>query len=273
MHWFSRKDLKIKVPRHVEHGLRPRSMRGKLGQSWWSQKFVSLIEDDPKKSHLEAARRYVRKGQIMKLNVNPGEIAAKVQGTQDQPYDTRVCLPAVDDDTWRRLIQRLVARSEYMACLLADIVPESLPELFEKAGVPLIPDDVEHVSWTCTCSEETIPCKHVAAVFYLVADRMDDDPFMLLRWRGRGRQEILGALRESWGADPELGTSEDSEEDVLTEADIPRFFSLPPDFDQLPYPPPSDQPDVIRRLGFPPFFPPSDRTVQQTLAGLYTDND
>ena len=41
-----------------------------------------------------------------------------------------------------------------------------------------------------------MPCKHLAATFYLLAEAFDDDPFLILRWRGRDREALLGRLRE-----------------------------------------------------------------------------
>ena len=40
-----------------------------------------------------------------------------------------------------------------------------------------------------------MPCKHGSAVLYVLAEAFDDDPFLVLAWRGRGRPEILDALR------------------------------------------------------------------------------
>src|SRR5207237_9701640 len=47
----------------------------------------------------------------------------------------------------------------------------------------------------CSCPDWADPCKHAAAVVYLVADVLDADPFALLLLRGRSRDEVLAALR------------------------------------------------------------------------------
>ena len=41
-----------------------------------------------------------------------------------------------------------------------------------------------------------MPCKHLAATFYLLAEAFDADPFLILRWRGRDRETLLRRLRE-----------------------------------------------------------------------------
>ena len=40
-----------------------------------------------------------------------------------------------------------------------------------------------------------MPCKHLAAVCYVLAEAFDDDPFLMLAWRGRERADLLTALR------------------------------------------------------------------------------
>ncbi|HEX4082317.1 MAG TPA: SWIM zinc finger family protein, partial [Acidimicrobiales bacterium] len=47
----------------------------------------------------------------------------------------------------------------------------------------------------CSCPDWADPCKHAAAVCYLVADALDVDPFGVLLLRGRGREEVLAGLR------------------------------------------------------------------------------
>ena len=51
----------------------------------------------------------------------------------------------------------------------------------------------------CSCPDWGVPCKHLAAVCYVLAERFDDDPFCMLAWRGRDREALLSALRRSPG--------------------------------------------------------------------------
>lgn len=39
-----------------------------------------------------------------------------------------------------------------------------------------------------------VPCKHLAATFYLLAESFDEDPFAILAWRGREREDLLANL-------------------------------------------------------------------------------
>jgi uncharacterized Zn finger protein len=55
----------------------------------------------------------------------------------------------------------------------------------------------------CSCPDWGVPCKHLAAVCYVLAERFDDDPFCMLSWRGRDRDALLASLRRSPAAAPE----------------------------------------------------------------------
>jgi uncharacterized Zn finger protein len=74
-------------------------------------------------------------------------------------------------------------------------------DVFAGAGVPLLPGARSSLTSDCTCPDWANPCKHVAAVCYLVAEQFDRDPFALLAWRGRSRAEVLSRLRTLRGAE------------------------------------------------------------------------
>jgi uncharacterized Zn finger protein len=80
----------------------------------------------------------------------------------------------------------------YRAALLAGEIPHELVELFDELELPLFPSELD---LECSCPDWGKPCKHVSAVLYVLAEAFDDDPFLVLAWRGRGREELLAALR------------------------------------------------------------------------------
>jgi uncharacterized Zn finger protein len=85
-----------------------------------------------------------------------------------------------------------------------------------------------------------VPCKHLAATFYLLAEAFDADPFLILRWRGRDRESLLRRLRELRADAPVY------EPDELAEA-APAAAGAALALADLP--PPAHQPD---RFWLPP---------------------
>ena len=62
-------------------------------------------------------------------------------------------------------------------------------------GVPLFPGASGDMHIMCSCPDWGEPCKHAAAVLYLLAEAFDDDPFLILAWNGRTKERLLAGLR------------------------------------------------------------------------------
>lgn len=187
-------------PRRVSGGLRARSSRGAIGQSWWSRRFLEVLESFALGTRLTRGRAYARAGQVLTLDVAPGAVTAEVQGSRPRPYQVRIELARFPEPVWAGLEEALAAQAFFSARLLAGDLPAELEELFTAAGAPLFPAAVGELTQHCSCPDVAVPCKHLAATFYLLAEAFDADPFRLLHWRGRGRDELLDRLRARRGA-------------------------------------------------------------------------
>jgi uncharacterized Zn finger protein len=181
--------------RAVEGGLKARSTRGTIGESWWSRRFLAVLESFAIGSRLTRGRSYARKGQVLSLTVAPGEVTASVQGSREEPYAVAIGLERFSAAVWARVEEALAGQAIYSARLLAGDVPPDLEELFTGLGAPLFPQAVADLRMRCTCPDRAVPCKHLAATFYLLAEEFDEDPFQILHWRGRSRDDLLSRLR------------------------------------------------------------------------------
>ncbi|SCG61698.1 SWIM zinc finger family protein [Micromonospora inositola] len=195
-------------PRRVEGGLRARSTRGAIGQSWWSRRFLEVLESFALGTRLTRGRAYARRGQVLRLDIAPGLVTAAVQGSRPDPYPVRIELAAYPVELWARIEAELAGQAFFSARLLAGDLPTELEELFAGAGAPLFPSTVDELTQRCGCPDFAVPCKHLAATFYLLAEAFDADPFQLLHWRGRSRAELLDRLRMLRAAAGETGTPE-----------------------------------------------------------------
>lgn len=191
-------------PRPVEGGLKARSRRGAIGETWWSRRFIDLLESLRLGARLDRGRRYARAGQVLDLDVSAGAVAARVQGSRVRPYKVRLEVPVLTAAEWARVEEAMAGRAVFAAMLLAGEMPRDVEEAFAAAGVSLFPASARELVSSCSCPDWSNPCKHVAAVYYLLAEAFDRDPFLILAWRGRRRQELLDHLRVLRGsaADP-----------------------------------------------------------------------
>jgi uncharacterized Zn finger protein len=193
-------------PLPVEGGVKARSSRGAIAQTWWSERFVEVLENLGIGGRLQRGRSYARKGQVLSLAVDPGLVTAQVQGSRSTPYRVRIGIAAYGKTEWAQVEAALAGNAWYAAKLLAGEMPEDVEDVFADHGLSLFPGSADELSLDCSCPDWAVPCKHIAAVFYLLAESFDEDPFTILAWRGRERQDLLDNLQAARSAGASDGT-------------------------------------------------------------------
>jgi uncharacterized Zn finger protein len=187
-------------PRRVEGGMRVRSRRGAIGETWWSQRFIGVLESFGMGSRLTRGRAYARSGQVLDVAVAAGSVVATVQGSRRTPYRVLVKLKVVPACEWGRVERVLAEQALYSAKLLSGEMPSDVEDVFAGLGLSLFPASGRELSMECSCPDWAVPCKHIAATFYVLAESFDADPFLIFAWRGREKDELLTQLRALRGA-------------------------------------------------------------------------
>lgn len=180
--------------RRADHGIATSRQRGVMAGTWWSERLVTLLDSYGLGARMQRGRRYARQGQLLSFDVQPGIVVAQVQGSRPVPYVVTVATTRLTDQQWAHVHDAIRARVAFLAQLLTGALPPELEAVFDDAGVRLLPQRWDDVGATCSCPDWENPCKHIAAVLYVFADRLDDDPWLLLRWRGRSRDDVLAEL-------------------------------------------------------------------------------
>lgn len=192
------------TPRPVEGGLKARSTRGRISSTWWSSRFIEVLEASGIGGRLTRGRNYARRGQVASLDLDAGLVTASVQGSRARPYRVRVGITAYGKEDWARVEERLASDAWFVAQLLAGEMPPDIETVFTDLGLSLFPLGIDDLVLDCSCPDWEVPCKHLAAVFYLLAERFDEDPFSILAWRGRDREDLLSRLNAAARADEDV---------------------------------------------------------------------
>lgn len=182
-------------PRLPADGIRAKNQRGDFGASWWGKRWIGALESFGYGSRLTRGRTYARGGAVLNIDVKPGQVAAKVQGSRPTPYSVTIGLARLSDAQWAQAIDAMAEQAIFAAKLLAGEMPQEIEEAFTAAQVPLFPRSAGDLSTKCSCPDFANPCKHIAAVHYLLGERFDEDPFLLFELRGRSKAQIIEALR------------------------------------------------------------------------------
>lgn len=182
------------APLPVEDGIATSKQRGPMASSWWSGRFIEVLESYGLGGRMQRGRRYARAGQVLSLQVLPGGISGQVQGSRRRPYKVTITVKEPTDEQWGHIEGAMKAKIGFVARLLGGEVPPDLEDVFKAAGVTLFPATWGDLRASCSCPDMESPCKHIAAVLYVFADQLDDDPWLILSLRGRGRDTLIGSV-------------------------------------------------------------------------------
>src|SRR5215831_13378587 len=117
-------------PLPVEGGIKAQSQRGGIGETWWSRRFIEILESFDFGSRLERGRHYARRGQVLDLDVRKGVVEARVQGSRVRPYRVRLGVETLDERDWARAERVMAGRAAFAAKLLAGEMPPDIEEAF-----------------------------------------------------------------------------------------------------------------------------------------------
>lgn len=266
----------------TDEGIKARSKRGEFVKNWWATRWIEAMERLMDRGRLSRGRRYARKGQVLSLDESPGKVSAKVQGSRTRPYAITIKIQPFTTGQWSRVIDALAERPIFMAQLLAGDMPQDIEDAFADAGLSLFPDSLQDLDQRCSCPDWADVCKHLAATHYILAERFDEDPFLLFRLRGRSQQQLMDELSKRQGIDILKERSEPQYETAPLPADPADFWGAGAQDFRFPAriePPPIPHPMLVR-MGAPAFLenieellgPVYDAVTEEAVANVLADD-
>ncbi|MGW2337027.1 SWIM zinc finger family protein [Streptomyces sp. NPDC001685] len=162
--------------------------------TWWGQAWLTALEESALDlQQLKAGRRLARAGAVGAVSVRPGRITAMVRGRDRTAHRADVLVEPLTERQWDRFLDMTVERAGHVAALLDREMPPHLMADASVTGIDLLPGmgDLEP---ECAC-DAWDHCEHTAALCYLVARLLDEDPFVLFLMRGRGERALLADLQ------------------------------------------------------------------------------
>lgn len=243
----------------TDEGIKAKSKRGDFVKNWWATRWIKAMEQVIQSARLQRGRRYARMGQVLSLKMGKGTVTAKVQGSRSKPYRVEIALEPLADAEWEKVIDALAARPYFVAQLLAGEMPPEIEEVFAAVQLDLFPKR-RALQQKCNCPDWVEVCKHLAAVHYILGERLDEDPFLLFQLRGRSRDALLTAMGSLAGPVETIETPSYTPEPSLAE-ELDSFWQAGPELDTVTVNievPESPHP-LLERLGEPDFLPSARR--------------
>jgi uncharacterized Zn finger protein len=181
-------------PRQVKGGIKAQTRQGAFAKSWWAKRWIAVLEGFNIGARLGRGKRYAREGQVLAIEIEKGLVTAVVQGSRAEPYRVKIGVRILSGRDWKRLAEALGKQAVFTARLLAGEMPENIEEAFHSVRLSLFPNRRADLKTDCSCPDWSNPCKHIAAVYYLVGEEFDRDPFLMLKLRGMEREELVALV-------------------------------------------------------------------------------
>ena len=167
---------------------RPKAVAGKerkkFGETWWGKKWVENLSKYEHDQRMSRGKAYARADKVKKFSVGEGAISAIVEGSSGN-YNVHISFKEHSEKDWHNIVKKIWETPLLLGKLLNNEMPT---ELEEATGFTFIPSSFNS---KCSCPDYANPCKHIAAVFYTIADDIDHDPMNLLLIHGMGKDELF----------------------------------------------------------------------------------
>lgn len=175
-------------------------MRRKHGATWWSGRFLRSLERLGMTTRLRRGHVFFEQGRVVDFDVEAGGVRSIVR--DDEEYECQIFFEPLSKMEWNESLDRLAFEDLTAAALLtAGRLPPQIEDFFIPSGRRLLPQAESDLELHCSCGDRTVPCKHLAATAYCLAEKLDLDPWLLFLLRGRSAEEVEEALVVRWNRD------------------------------------------------------------------------
>jgi len=231
--------FKRSTPREARGGIKAQSKRGGFGQSWWAKRWITVLESFDIGARLGRGRSYARSGQVLSIEIDKGIVRAMVQGSRPIPYHVEIEIKTLSATDWKKLAEALSREALFAAKLLGGEMPPDIERTFKATDLSLFPTKSRDLKTSCSCPDWSNPCKHIAAVYYLLGEEFDRDPFLIFKLRGTDKETLIKMLRPATPRPRTIQKKSESKrvpsqkQEALLTSEVSKFWNgenLPDDF-------------------------------------------
>ncbi len=156
----------------------------KYGKTYWGEQFLNALENIDWDNRLPRGRAYASNGSVKSIVVDKNKVQAKVQGSRPKPYNIDIVIPEFSQSQKKQLLEAIQSNTSILASLLNRQLPTEFLKIAIDQGIQIFPKQWKDFDMNCSCPDWAVPCKHLAAVIYLIANEIDLNPFKILELHG-----------------------------------------------------------------------------------------
>ena len=175
----------------------------RIQKTWWGEKFVSALEAYIDSGRLQRGKAYRTDNRILDFKINGNEIKATLRGninpyfgvTKEPRYKVILKFEKISQKQWQSIIKNMSGNAHWLSKLMLNEIPGSIEDAFGSDN--LLPSSYEDVQGSCSCPDYCNPCKHIAGVYYRIANLLDSNPMLLFQLRGLDPEKLHQELKKT----------------------------------------------------------------------------
>lgn len=180
-------------------------MAKNFGTTWWGNRWLQSLTHIDYENRIPRGASYARSGAVSEIKVNGNIIKAKVQGRRVKPYSVTLIIPPFFPEDIDKLIDGIIAHPEIVSKMLKHELDPAVLDIASECNLKIFPEKWTDFKMQCNCPDWAVPCKHIAAVIYMMSREIDNNPFvvfqihnvdLLAELKARG-VEVVAAARMS----------------------------------------------------------------------------
>ena len=193
-----------------------RGSQRKFGRTWWGKLWLNSFIGIDFENRIPRGRQYANPSRVPSLEIKGTKVTAPVQGRRRHPYRVKIALQPFTTAERNRILEAVSSNPFVLGELLNGQLPEEIFELANEHDIDLLPEDWNSLNGTCSCPDWAVPCKHLAAVIYLLANEIDKNPFLIFRLHGMDllaevkKRSRIGSEKQSQPVAVELQATSDT---------------------------------------------------------------
>ncbi len=174
-----------------------------MHKTWWGEEFVSALEGFIDSGRIQRGKAYRTDSRILKFDIGGSTVTATVRGnknpyfgvTKEPKYKVSLKFNEISKTNWKPIVKKISENAGWLSKLMLNEIPKDIQEGF--MGNTLLPSSFEDIKASCSCPDYANPCKHIAGVYYRIANILDTNPMLLFPLRGLQADELHNELRKS----------------------------------------------------------------------------
>ncbi|MCF7793080.1 MAG: DEAD/DEAH box helicase [Candidatus Cloacimonetes bacterium] len=151
----------------------------KFGNTWWGAAWLKALTNIDYSNRLPRGVRYARNGSVVSIEIKQKYIHARVSGTRATPYKVKIVKKEFTKTEQEKIKKIILDNPYYLSQLASHKLPYTLLDDLERKNIALFPNSWQDMQASCSCPDWAVPCKHIAAVFYIIANEIDQNPFLV----------------------------------------------------------------------------------------------